>query len=71
MKECLAAGSGCGHVYVKDVCMSSPLPLDDYQSEAACPAGPSVEEIVNQIQEDCQTLPERYLADTVAPFGGE
>jgi hypothetical protein len=51
--------------------MNSPLSLDDYQSEAACPAGPSVEELVNQVQEDCQTLPERYLADTVAPFGGE
>lgn len=51
--------------------MNAPLSLDERQPEVACPAAPGVEEVLSQIQADCQTAPERYLADTVVPFGGE
>ena len=51
--------------------MNAPLALDDRQAEAVRPVAPGVEEVLNQVQADCQAAPEQYLADTVVPFGGE
>lgn len=51
--------------------MNAPSSLDNCQPEVVAPNAPGVEEILDQIQEDCQSAPERYLADTVVPFGGE
>lgn len=51
--------------------MNAPFALEDRHVETEAAASPAVNELLNQVHEDCQTAPEQYLSDSLVPFGGE